>query len=321
MPGGGEDAQDTLLLEWAAQDPTASRYDGGGPREVFRVEQPFRNHNGGQIGFNPLAEPGDLDFGLLYVGSADGGSGGDPLNLSQDLSKVFGKVLRINPLGSDSSNGKYGIPPDNVFAADGNADTLGEIYAYGVRNPQRFAWDPSTGNLFLADIGQNIVEEVSLVTNGANLGWNVWEGSYRFISRRAVSLVDPRGEAGFTYPVVEYGQPDPLLQQSSAATGLVVYRDDLIPQLVNLVLFGDNPSGEVFFFDADTLPSGGQASIRRVLFRSDGKTQTLLQMIQHANEVQGRDVAQRADLRFGSGPSGQVYLLNKRDGIIRRLTR
>jgi len=321
VPGGGEDAQDTLLLEWAAQDPTASRYDGGGPREVFRVEQPFRNHNGGQIGFNPLAEPGDLDFGLLYVGSADGGSGGDPLNLSQDLSKVFGKVLRINPLGSDSSNGKYGIPPDNVFAADGNADTLGEIYAYGVRNPQRFAWDPSTGNLFLADIGQNIVEEVSLVTNGANLGWNVWEGSYRFISRRAVSLVDPRGEAGFTYPVVEYGQPDPLLQQSSAATGLVVYRDDLIPQLVNLVLFGDNPSGEVFFFDADTLPSGGQASIRRVLFRSDGKTQTLLQMIQHANEVQGRDVAQRADLRFGSGPSGQVYLLNKRDGIIRRLTR
>ena len=321
VPGGGEDAQDTLLLEWTAQDPMGSRYDGVGPREVFRVEQPFRNHNGGQIGFNPLAEPGDVDFGLLYIGSADGGSGGDPLNLSQDLSKIFGKILRIDPLGSDSPNGEYGIPSANVFSADGNADTLGEIYAYGVRNPQRFDWDPSNGNLFLADIGQNIVEEVSLVTNGANLGWNVWEGSYRFISRRAVSLVDPRGEAGFTYPVVEYGQPDPLLQPSSAATGLVVYRDDLIPQLENLVLFGDNPSGEVFFINADSLPSGGQASIRRVLFRHDGKTQTLLQMIQSATEAQGRDVAQRADLRFGSGPSGQVYLLNKRDGIIRRLTR
>ena len=321
VPGGGEDAQDTLLLEWTAQDPTANRYDGGLPREVFRVEQPFRNHNGGQIGFNPLAEFGDVDFGLLYIGSADGGSGGDPLNLSQDLSKIFGKVLRIDPLGSDSSNGEYGIPSENVFAVDGNADTLGEIYAYGVRNPQRFDWDSSNGNLFLADIGQNIVEEVSLVTNGANLGWNVWEGSYRFISRRAVSLVEPRGEAGFTYPVVEYGQPDPLLQPSSAATGLVVYRDDFIPQLENLVLFGDNPSGEVFYIDADTLPSGGQASIRRVVFRRDGETRTLLQMIQHATEAQGRDVAQRADLRFGSGPTGQIYLLNKRDGIIRRLTR
>ena len=321
VPGGGEDAQDTLLLEWTVPDPTASRYDGGAPREVLRVEQPFRNHNGGQIAFNPLAEPGDEEFGLLYIGSADGGSGGDPLNLSQDLSKVFGKILRIDPLGSDSQNGEYGIPSDNVFSADGNADTLGEIYAYGVRNPQRFSWDSHTGNFFLADIGQNIVEEVSLVTNGANLGWNVWEGSYRFISRRAVSLVDPRGETGFTYPVVEYGQPDPLLQPSSAATGLVVYRDDLIPQLANLVLFGDNPSGEVFFFDADTLPSGGQASIRRVLLRSGGETKTLLEMIQHANQVQGRDVAQRADLRFGSGPSGHVYLLNKRDGIIRRLTR
>ena len=86
-------------------------------------------------------------------------------------------MLRIDPLGSDSPNGEYGIPSENVFAADGNTDTLGEIYAYGVRNPQRFDWESSNGNLFLADIGQNIVEEVSLVTNGAILGWNVWEGS------------------------------------------------------------------------------------------------------------------------------------------------
>ena len=319
MPDGGDDAQDTILLEWTAADPAAAVYDGGPPRELLRVQQPFRNHNGGQLGFNPRAAPGDPDFGLLYIGSADGGSGGDPLDLSQNLASVFGKILRIDPLGSDSANGRYGIPADNPFAGDGDPGTLGEIYAYGVRNPQRFAWDARNGNLFVADIGQNIVEEISLVTAGANLGWNDWEGSFRFLSRRAVSLVDRRGEPGLNYPVVEYGQLDPLLQRSSAATGVVVYRDDAIPQLADLLLFGDGPSGEVFYVTADELPDGGQDAMRRVLFRDGGETKTFLQSIQERNAAQGRMPATRADLRFGTGPRGQVFLLNKHDGVIRRL--
>ena len=317
VSGGGNDAHDTILLEWTAGNPAADTYDGGSPRELFRIEQPFGNHNGGQIGFNPLASAGDVDFGLLYIGSADGGSGGDPLNLAQNLERVFGKILRIDPLGSDSANGHYGIPPDNPFAGEPGA--LWEIYAYGVRNPQRFGWDPANGNMFLADIGQNIVEEISLVTPGANLGWNDWEGSYRFISRQEVSLVDVRGEAGLTYPVAEYGQLDPLLQRSSAATGLVVYRDDAVPALRNLLLFGDNPSGEVFYVSADQLPTGGQDAIRRVLFRHDGASATLLQLIRAKNGGQGRSPAVRADLRFGTGPDGQIFLLNKRDGVIRLL--
>jgi len=130
VAGGSENAQDTVLLEWMAGNPGAATYDGGSPRELIRLEQPFRNHNGGQIGFNPLASSGDADFGLLYVGSADGGSGGDPLDLAQNLNSAFGKILRIDPLGSDSSNGHYGIPADNPFANDSNANTLGEIYAY-----------------------------------------------------------------------------------------------------------------------------------------------------------------------------------------------
>lgn len=319
VPNGGSDAQDTILLEWTAADPTAAVYDGGPPRELLRMEQPFRNHNGGQIGFNPLAEPGDPDFGLLYVGSADGGSGGDPLDVSQNLGSILGKVLRIDPLGSNSANGQYGIPADNPFASDGDPATLGEIYAYGVRNPQRFAWDERNGNLFLADIGQNIVEEISLVPRGGNLGWNDWEGSFRFISRQAVSLVDPRGEAGLSYPVVEYGQLDPLFQRSSMATGLVVYRDDAVPQLTDLVLFGDGPSGEVFYFSADELPEGGQDAMRRVLFEHGGETKTLLQMIQEKNLAQGRTPTTRADVRVDSGPGGQLFLLNKHDGVIRRL--
>jgi hypothetical protein len=319
-PGGGKRTHDTILLEWTAKNPAAATYDGGAPRELMRFEQPFGNHNGGQLSFNPLAAPNSADFGLLYMGSADGGSGGDPINLGQNSGSAFGKMLRIDPLGKNSANGKYGIPKDNPFVNDNDPNTLGEIYAVGLRNPQRFAWDSRNGNLFVADIGQNIVEEVSQVTKGANLGWNKWEGSYGFISRQAVSLDNPRGDAKMTYPIVEYGQIDPLLQNSSAATMGVVYRRKEIPQLSNLLIFGDNPSGEIFYVSADKLPNGGQDAIRRILFNDKGQTKTLLQLIQEKNVAQGKPPSTRADLRFGEGPNGEIFILNKRDGVIRMLT-
>jgi Glucose / Sorbosone dehydrogenase len=172
---GPKRSHDTVLLEWTAKNPNAATYDGDKPRELFRAAHPFGNHNGGQIGFNPLAKPGTPEFGLLYVGFADGGSGGDPMNLAQNLDSAFGKILRLDPLGNDSANGHYGIPASNPFVVKPNPDALREIYAYGVRNPQRFSWDAKTGRLFVADIGQNAVEEISPVTAGANLGWNKWE--------------------------------------------------------------------------------------------------------------------------------------------------
>jgi len=318
-PGGGNNTHDTVLLEWTAKNPGAISYDGGPPRELIRFEQPFPNHNGGHLSFNPLASPRDADFGLLYMGFADGGSGGDPLDLAQNLSSPFGKILRLDPLGSDSANGKYGIPKGNPFANDNNANTLGEIYAVGLRNPQRFCWDPKTGNMFVADIGQNIVEEISLVTAGANLGWNDWEGSFAFISRNEVSLANQRGAAGITYPVVEYGQLDPLLQPNSAVTGVYVYRQNAIEQLTNLLLFGDNPSGEIFHVNADNLPKGGQDAIRRILFNDNGEAKTLLELIKKKNVAQGKPPAPRADMRLGQGPQGQIFVLNKRDGTIRLL--
>lgn len=318
-PGGGTHTHDTVLLEWTAKTPAATTYDGGAPCELVRFEQPFGNHNGGHLTFNPLATPGSADFGLLYMGFADGGSGGDPIKLAQNLSSPFGKILRLDPLGSNSANGKYGIPAANPFANDGNASTLGEIYAYGVRNPQRLFWDRKNGNMFMSDIGQNIVEEISPVTAGANLGWNDWEGSFVFISRQAVSLENPRGDPNVTYPIVEYGQIDPLLQNSSAAIGGLVYRQNTIKQLSNLLLFGDNPSGEIFYVNADNLPKGGQDAIRRVLFNDNGVSKTLLQLIKEKNTSQGKTPATRADLRFGERPNGQIFILNKRDGTIRLL--
>lgn len=319
-PGGGEDSHDTVLLEWTAEDAASATYDGGPPREVLRIEQPFGNHNGGHMAFNPIPVPGEADFGMLYVGIADGGSGGDPMDLSQNMRSAFGKIFRIDPLGTNSANGQYGIPADNPFVGSGPG-TLGEIYASGVRNPQRFGWDRANGNLFVADIGQNTVEELSLAPPGADLGWNTWEGSFRFIGREGVDRSGARSERGLSYPVAEWGQVDPLLQQRSAATGVVVVRDSTIPELRGRVLFGDFPSGEVFHISADDLPDGGQDAIRRVVFRDEGETKTLLQSIQEENARQGRDPSARADLRFGTGPDGRLFLLNKHDGVIRELVR
>ncbi len=318
MSGGSRRSHDTVLLEWTADDPSAPVYTGTAPRELFRAAQPYSNHNGGQIAFNPGASPGEEDFGLLYIGLADGGSGGDPLGTGQDLGNAFGKILRIDPLGSNSANGHYGIPGTNPFVG-GESGSLGEIYAYGVRNPQRFNWDPDTGQLLVADIGQNRVEEISPVAAGANLGWALWEGSFRHANRR-IDLNNPRGAAGMTWPIAEYDHDDPLFRQRQVAvTGVAVFRDSNIPQLRNKIVFGDNPNGELFYVDADTPANGGQQQIGRILLNDGDTDRPPWQLIQQASREQGRGVSNDADLRFGHGNDDQLFLLNKRDGIIRLL--
>ena len=314
-PLGDGHTHDTVLLEWTARNATSPRYDGDAPRPVFRAVQPFANHNAGHLAFNPLARLNTPEFGLLYIGVADGGSGGDPYNHAQNLASGFGKILRIDPLGRNSRNRQYGIPADNPFANDGKDDTLGEIYAYGLRNPQRFSWDARTGTMYVADIGQNVVEEISPVTRGANLGWNRWEGSYRHANRR-IEMTSPRSEAGLTWPIAEFDHTDPLLGRS-AVTGVYVMREGAVPALRNKVIFGDNPSGEIFYVDADRIPDGGQAPLRRVLLNDGGTGTTLLQIIRARNAATGKPAAPRADLRMGMDGQGRLFLLNKRDGVIR----
>lgn len=316
--GDGEGTHHTVLLEWTASDPGAATYDGGAPRVLLRLEQPFGNHNAGHVAFNPLARPGDPDFGMLYVGVADGGSGGDPLNLSQDPTSIFGKIIRIDPAGTNGTTGTYGIPTDNPFVG-GIDGTRPEIYASGLRNPQRFAWDPANGNLFVADIGQNAIEELSLVPAGANLGWNRWEGSFRYVSRSGVDTGSPRSEPGLGFPVAEFDQSDPLLQSRVAITGVVIPRGDRIPQLRNRVVFGDMVSGEIFHVSADDLPDGGQHYIRRMLLRDGDGATTFLQVMRVHAALQGVTAPDRTDLRFGTGPDGRLFLLNKHDGVIREV--
>jgi hypothetical protein len=171
--------------------------------------------------------------------------------------------------------------------------------------------------MFVADIGQNIVEEVSEVTRGGNLGWNKWEGSFAYVGR-SVQLTNPRSDSSMIYPIAEFDHTDPLLQRVSI-TGLYIYRQSAIKPLSNMLLFGDNPSGEIFYVSADKLPNGGQDPIRRVLFNDKGTNKTLLQLIREKNTAQGRMPATRADMRMGEGPQGQIFVTNKRDGVIRLL--
>jgi hypothetical protein len=316
-PNGVGDSHDTVLLEWTAKRPGAATYDGDHPREILRVQHPFGNHNGGELAFNPLARPGQPDFGMLYIGNADGGSGGDPMGHAQNMESGFGKILRIDPLGRNSRNGRFGIPADNPFVS--SRGVLGEIWASGVRNPQRFGWDRTTGRMYVADIGQNVVEELSPVPKGGNLGWNAWEGSFRYVSRTGVDTTGPRGDRDKAFPIAEYDHTDPTLIGRAAITGVVVYRGSAIPQLRNRILFGDNPSGEVFHIAADDTSASGQDHIRRVLLNDRGEAKTLLQLIREKATALGKPPASRADLRFGTGPDDQVFLLNKADGVVRLL--
>ena len=197
----------------------ADRADPATRTELLTITQPFSNHNGGQLAFGP--------DGLLYIGSGDGGSGGDPLGNGQSLTTLLGKLLRIDVLGGVNP---YAIPAGNPF---GN-----EILGYGLRNPWRFSFDRVTGDLYLADVGQNTVEEINFQTAGGgagtNYGWNVMEGSSCFANPSCSS-------AGLTLPVAEY------LHGSSdcSVTGGYVYRGSN-PALRGIYFYGDFCSGRIW---------------------------------------------------------------------------
>ena len=159
---------------------------------ILEVEQPYRNHNGGQIAFGP--------DGYLYIGLGDGGSAGDPQNNGQDTATLLGSILRID-VSESTAEQPYTVPPDNPFANGGGRP---EIWAYGLRNPWRFSFDRETGDLWTGDVGQNEWEEIDIIEKGGNYGWNVLEGNHCFRPR------DNCDRQGRIPPVHEYsldGEP------------------------------------------------------------------------------------------------------------------
>lgn len=307
-PGGGT-AFHEVLLEWRTNNTASNTFvpaDAAAPfREVARFKQPFGNHNGGLIAFNSFSPN---DRGNLYVALGDGGSAGDPQNNGQNAGNPYGAVLRINPTGNNSANGKYGIVPGNAFASDGLASTLAENYAIGLRNPQRFGWDSQTGQMFIADIGQNAFEEINLGVNGGNYGWNVREGSQGGNLPGAIDPAAAYARNFVTFPVTA----------SRAVTLGEVYRGGEIPELNGKLLLGDFPTGVIYTLDVVNDPlAGGSAGLRELtMVDENGQTVRLIDLLRRAPGLAGLS---RADLRFSIGMPGEVFILNKHDGIVRRL--
>jgi glucose/arabinose dehydrogenase len=207
---------DTRVTGYAMRD---GRADPPTRREVLFVDQPYSNHNGGNLVFGP--------DGHLYVGLGDGGSGGDPHGNGQSLSTLLGKMLRIDPLSSGER--AYTIPADNPFVDRPGARP--EIWAYGLRNPWRYSFDRSTGDLWIGDVGQSSWEEVDVQPAGSrggeNYGWNRMEGDHPYDG------ADP--PAHVVRPVFEYSHDD----GGCTVTGGYVYRGESIPDLYGAYVFAD----------------------------------------------------------------------------------
>lgn len=217
-----DQAGDTVIARFQADPPSASTADPASEQVLLRVAQPYANHNGGAVVFGP--------DGYLYLGLGDGGSAGDPQNNAQSLNTHLGKILRLDV----DSGSPYAIPPNNPFAAGGG---LAEIWAYGLRNPWRIAFDRKTGELYIGDVGQNQWEEIDyLPANAAgdlNFGWKYLEGTHPYEGTIPVGKT-------LIPPFYEYGH-----DRGCSVTGGVVYRGRQLPDWEGIYLFGDYCAGWV----------------------------------------------------------------------------
>jgi glucose/arabinose dehydrogenase len=252
---------DTVIARFQISGDDPNQADPASEKRLIFVKQPFPNHNGGSMAFGP--------DGYLYLGLGDGGSAGDPHGNGQSLSTLLGKILRIDVDGSDP----YAIPEDNPFASQGGKP---EIWSYGLRNPWRFSFDRLTGDLYIADVGQNLWEEIDFVPasglkGGYNFGWNYMEGSHPYQGSPPAQLI-------LTPPVAEYSH-----DQGCSVTGGVVYRGPSLPAWQGIYLFGDYCSGRVW----GLLRTAQGAWQQSVLFENVGQITS-----------------------FGEDEQGEVYLVD-----------
>lgn len=315
MPPGTTPNHQSVILEWQVPDPTnpASVVDPTSARELLRIDEPQFNHNAGALNFGP--------DGMLYISLGDGGGRDDEgvghgaTGNAQNPGNILGSILRIDPNGSNSANGQYGIPADNPFA--GQPGLVEEIFAFGFRNPFRFSFDMETGDLYVGNVGQDDIEEVDVVVAGGNYGWNLKEGSFCF---------DPNGpNPGFAFeadpcpnvppdlelidPVAEYNTADDLVNndEGRAVIGGFVYRGTRIPFLVGRYVFGDytqftetgvSNEGRLFYLN------------KRDIVRNKIKESRIFEF-----QLIGQEKVGMAVLGFGQDASGELYLLANSTGV------
>lgn len=262
-------AGDTRVVAYRVSASDPDRADPASGDTILAVPQPYANHNGGLVAFGP--------DGMLYVGLGDGGSGGDPDGNGQNRGTLLGSILRLDVDGGSP----YRIPPDNPFA--GISGARGEIWAWGLRNPWRYAFDPTSGLLFIADVGQSDWEEVDVKPaneGGLNYGWNVMEGAHCY----GAPSCDMQG---LVQPVLEYGH-----DQGCSITGGFPYRGQAMPDLQGAYFYSDYCSG---FLRS---------------FRLNGSTVT---------DERSWDVGDLGQvLSFGQDAAGELYVLSA-SGTVYRL--
>jgi glucose/arabinose dehydrogenase len=216
----------TVIARYQVRADSPDVADLSSGEVLLEFNQPYPNHNGGQIAFGP--------DGYLYIATGDGGSGGDPQNNGQNRERLLGKILRID-VDAESGGRKYAIPPDNPFI-NNIADYREEIYAWGLRNPWRFSFDPATGWLWAGDVGQDKWEEVDVIEKGRNYGWRIMEGLH--CNMRDTTACDT---AGLTMPIWEYSH-----SLGNSITGGHVYRGKRISELVGEYVYADFGSGRIW---------------------------------------------------------------------------
>jgi glucose/arabinose dehydrogenase len=278
---------DTRIEEYSfvATPGGGGRAEPTSRRRILRVRDQESNHNGGQLAFGP--------DGMLYIGLGDGGGAGDegPGHArggnGQSLDTLLGKILRIDPHAA--AGRAYTIPPDNPYADGGGRP---EIWAFGLRNPWRFSFDRATGDLWIADVGQDAWEEIDLATvasgagRGVNFGWNLFEARHRFRAEAPSVAAGGSPEAPTTQqPIVERSHDG----GSCSITGGYVYRGTLLPDLAGAYVYADYCDGTLRW----VRQTGGDLTGKGTL------------------DVSGDSIAS-----FGEGPDGELYVLSQTDGLL-----
>ena len=295
----------TVITEWKMAKPgdRSSAVDMSSAREMMRIDKPQFNHNGGTLAFGPDK--------MLYISLGDGGNANDvgpghaPGGNAQSLApgNVLGKILRINPLTRNSANGKYGVPADNPLVGKTGAD---EIFAWGLRNPYRMAFDKATGKLWVGDVGQNDIEEIDVVVKGGNYGWPIKEGTFLFDNNGGATNAhgfvykdSPGLPAGLIDPVAEYDHADGVGQPETRVSviGGSVYRGDKIKGLRGQYVFADY-SGEI-----GTPPNGALYTL--------GKNNRVERL-----QLFGRTALNLAVLGWTRDSDGELYLLASSSGTL-----
>lgn len=297
-----------VISEWKTDDPSKIPFEGE-RKELFRVNMVTGVHGVQEITFNPLTPPGDADYGLLYIGIGDGGSvgAGYPF-IAQSRENIWGKIVRIDPQGNNSKNGRYGIPKSNPFATVSNGSALREIYAMGFRNPHRISWTQD-GDMIASNIGQFHIESLYKVLPGNNYGWPIREGAFLVNPEGDINKVYalPKDDATFniSYPIAQYSHAE-----GNAISGGFEYWGNDLPALKGKYIFGDIVNGRLFYIEVADIQSGNQVSIRELQLKIDGKPTSFAEKFNNT----------KVDIRFGRDHLGELWVSSKIDGKVYRIT-